>query len=103
MRAEVKFNPHRNMIKVRPVPVKQSHYSGTVALSNVTFGNNSLKGDIVSELGNSLMPRKLHGWRSAVFQDGYFDKDTGNQLVFAKAAYLVGQKIFYLPSEATNE
>lgn len=115
-------NKEQSCISVRPLPNFQTHYSGTVTLANVTFAVQKaglqrfrtsgqknvhafVRGDLVEELGNQvpLSPGVLakHGWREAYynpkFTDTFVDRQTGEPIALAKAAYLSGNKVWYQP------
>ncbi len=58
-------------------------------------------GEVVETLGNQVIPNKRGVWREAYYNprmtETFVDKQTGIRLDTAKAAYLVGPKVFYIP------
>ena len=123
MRAEVHLHISRfrkglhDCISVRNLPNYQVEYFGTVALKDVSFAvqpaglrkfrdtgqknvHAFVRGEIVSALGGQIAPTHKGQWREAYYNpnvtDTFVDRQTGNPLHSADAAYLVGNKVYYL-------
>lgn len=108
-------------ISVRPTNFRV-HYSGTLALSDVTFAvqpaglrkfrttgqknvHAFVRGTVVAEYGNQVDAKLKGGYmREAYYNpnlvDQFVDRQTGKPLTKARAAYMVGNKVYYIPSEA---
>lgn len=110
----------QDCISVREIPTLNGvEYYGTVALTDVTFAvqpaglaryrklgqknvHAFVRGTVVGTNGVQEQPKK-RGMREAYYNpsctDTFVDRQSGKPLYKARAAYMVGNKVYYIPSE----
>lgn len=80
---------------------RDEHRAGTVILRNVRV-TDALKGELVEESPNAVRPRgSVLAWARLRFspdRGSYVDMLTGDTVQRAKAVYMAGTKVWYLPA-----
>jgi len=124
MRAEAHLHIGRakggkeNCISLRRLPNYQVEYAGTVVLSDVRFAvqpsglkrfreegqknvHAFVRGSLVDSTTNRTVPSDTLVVREAYYNpavtDTFVDKETRHPLSTARAAWLVGTKVYYIP------
>ena len=111
MRAEAHLHIKRfrdgkqDCISVRNIPEFGIHYSGTVVLKDVKFEPSIVRGEVIADHGNQIPKDRKTAWlwREAYYNpavtDTFVDRQTGKPLDEADAAYLIGNKVYYIPKD----
>lgn len=128
MRAEAHLHIGRfrsgkqDCISVRNLPEFGVHYSGTVVMKDVKFSvqpaglkrfreqgqknvHAFVRGEIIADHGNQIPKDRKTAWlwREAYYNpavtDTFVDRQTGEPLSEADAAYLIGNKVYYMPKD----
>lgn len=108
-------------ISVREIPTLNGvEYYGTVALTNVTFAvqpaglaryrnegqknvHAYVRGNVVGTNGVQEQPKGRKAMREAYYNPAlvstFVDRATGTPIFTARAAYMVGNKVYYIPEE----